>query len=493
MRSRFGHFSFTKKVTDNPIYTKDFCRLLGYYLAEGYVNKGGGRNRDSANVSFAINSNEKRFRDDLIRLSVKLTGKEPYVRHRKNIGDLTEVTICSKELALLLEKIAGTGAGTKKLIGDAMLLPIAKQKEIIKAYFRGDGWHGVVKGGKNIIYRANTLSKILAVQMQEMLARTGIFATIYIKKTKSHTYKNRVVQPSGQQYVVSFQHKKQFSMTHRTAHGFLLPIGKINKKPYRGIVHNFQTSNEPHSYLVKGIVVHNCGSKTPHFVRTYGFEGLHGRGLAVASGAKLANNILNVIAVAGDGDTYGIGGNHFMHSMRRNLDMTLVVQNNEVYGLTKGQTSPTSEKGFKSNSTPNGVLEDPVNPITWAITAGATYVARGYAMDIIHLKKLIADGMKHKGFALIDVFQPCSTYNKINTMDWYKSRIFKLEDTGHNPEDKLAAMKMGEMWGDRIPIGLFYRTSKPTYEDGTPQIATVPLARQDISNVDISGLLKRYK
>jgi len=206
--------------------------------------------------------------------------------------------------------------------------------------------------------------------------------------------------------------------------------------------------------LVSGI---GCGSKTPHFVRTYGFEGLHGRGLAVASGIKLANNKLNVIEVSGDGDTYGIGGNHFMHSMRRNLDMTLIVQDNEVYGLTKGQTSPTSEKGFKTNSTPSGVLEDPVNPITWAIAAGATFVARGYAMDIMHLKKIIMEGIKHKGFALIDIFQPCTTYNKVQTADWYKQRIFKLEETGYEPTDKIAAIQMGSMWGEKIPIGIFYQ------------------------------------
>ena len=237
-----------------------------------------------------------------------------------------------------------------------------------------------------------------------------------------------------------------------------------------------------------------CGSKLPHFVKTYGFEGLHGRGLTVATGAKLANNKLNVIAVSGDGDVYGIGGNHFMHSMRRNFDMTLIVQDNAIYGLTKGQTSPTSQRGFKSNSTPNGVLEEPVNPVTWAIAAGATYVARGYAMDIMHLKKLIADGIKHKGFALIDVIQPCTTYNKVNTPDFYRPRLFKLEESGHDPSDKIKAIHMGEqMWADKIPIGLFYKTEKPTYEDGLPQIASQPLVQHDIHNVDISALMKKYK
>lgn len=242
--------------------------------------------------------------------------------------------------------------------------------------------------------------------------------------------------------------------------------------------------------IVSGI---GCGSKAPHYVKTYGFETLHGRGLAVATGIKLANNKLNVIEISGDGDTYGIGGNHFMHTMRRNLDMTLIVQNNAVYGLTKGQTSPTSERGYKSVSTPNGVLEVPVDPITWAIAAGATYVARGYAMDIMHLKKLIMGAITHKGFALVDVFQPCATYNKVNTIDWYKSRVFKLEETNHDPTDKHAAIKMGDMWGDKIPIGLFYKKQFPTYEEGLPQIAHTPAAKQDISNVDISAYIKRFR
>jgi 2-oxoglutarate ferredoxin oxidoreductase subunit beta len=247
---------------------------------------------------------------------------------------------------------------------------------------------------------------------------------------------------------------------------------------------------EQHNTLITSGI--GCGSKTPHFVKTYGFEGLHGRSLPVATGARLANNRLNVIAVAGDGDIYGIGGNHFMHSMRRNLDITLIVQDNAIYGLTKGQTSPTSRKGFVSNSTPFGVLEDPVNPLTWAIAAGATYVARGFAFDMNHLKALIVNGIKHKGFALIDVLQPCVTYNRINTADWYKQRVYKLEESGHNPNDRTAALAKAEEWGDRIPIGLFYKAEKPTYEDGLPQIAGKPLVEHDISNVDIKPLLNKY-
>jgi len=243
--------------------------------------------------------------------------------------------------------------------------------------------------------------------------------------------------------------------------------------------------------LVSGI---GCGSKLPHFVNTYGFEGLHGRVLPVATGIKLANNKLTVIGVGGDGDAYGIGGNHFLHVIRRNLDITYIVQNNAIYGLTKGQTSPTSMQGFKSPSTPSGVLEEPVNPISMGIAGGATYVARGFAYDPIHLKKLIIDGIKHKGFSLIDVFQPCVTYNKINTVDWYKENTYKLEDKGHDPTDRVQAMKKAEEWAPKsVPIGLFYKEDKPTYEQGLPQMLDKPLVKHDISNVDISEVLEGFK
>ena len=242
--------------------------------------------------------------------------------------------------------------------------------------------------------------------------------------------------------------------------------------------------------IVSGI---GCGSKTPHFLKTYGFEGLHGRALPAATGMKIANPKLNIVIVTGDGDGYGIGGNHFIHTARRNLNMTHIIQNNEVYGLTKGQTSPTSEKGFKSNSTPQGALEEPVNPIALAITMGATFVARGYALDIPGLKKMITEGIIHKGYAVIDIFEPCSTYNKINTPEWYKARIFKLEETGHDTSDKMKALEMAQMWGERIPVGVFYKKDKPTYEDGLPQNAEKPLTEHDISSVDITQLLDKYR
>ncbi len=243
--------------------------------------------------------------------------------------------------------------------------------------------------------------------------------------------------------------------------------------------------------VVSGI---GCGSKMPHFIKTYGFEGLHGRILPVATGIKLANKNLTVIAVGGDGDGYGIGGNHFIHAARRNIDITYIVQNNSVYGLTKGQYSPTSQKGFVSPTSPFGAIDEPVNPVSLAISSGATYVARAWYMDANHLKELIKNGVKHKGFALIDVLQPCLTFNKINTIEWYTEKIYKLEETEYKPNDKLIAFEKSQEFYPKIPIGLFYKEDgKPTYEDQLPQTEGKQPAEQKIENIDMNLFFKTLK
>lgn len=241
--------------------------------------------------------------------------------------------------------------------------------------------------------------------------------------------------------------------------------------------------------IISGI---GCGSKTPHFVNVYGFEGLHGRALAVATGAKLVNPNLHVIVITGDGDGYGIGGNHFLHTLRRNINVTHIVQNNEVYGLTKGQYSPTSKKGMVTPSSPHGALEEPINPMSVAIAQGATYVARGFAMDINHLKKLFVDAITHKGYALIDVFQGCPTYNKKNTLEWYKENLIKIDDS-HDPKDKMKAMKLALDANGKYPIGLYYLENRPTYESILPQLQMGPVIHMDIRNVDVSKLVGKYK
>lgn len=247
---------------------------------------------------------------------------------------------------------------------------------------------------------------------------------------------------------------------------------------------------EPHTVMIFGGI--GCSGKDCQWVRSYGFHTLHGRPVPVATGARLANNKLHVIAVSGDGDGYGIGMGHFIHAMRRNINITYIVHNNQVYGLTTGQASPTTEKGIITKSTPNGVIEEPVDPLTLAITGGATYVARGYAGDVQHLSKLIADGIMHKGFALIDILQPCVTFNHHNTYDWYSKRVYRLEDEKHDYHDKKKAYAKAEEWGDRIPIGLFYKTSKPTLEDNIPTIKEKPLVEHDITNVDVSKSIKEF-
>src|SRR6266850_7529406 len=182
----------------------------------------------------------------------------------------------------------------------------------------------------------------------------------------------------------------------------------------------------PHEVLiVSGI---GCSSNLPGFIHAYGVHSLHGRAVAVAEGIKLANHDLNVVITGGDGDGYGIGIGHFIHAMRRNIDITYIVMNNQVYGLTTGQASPTTMKDMRTKSTPRGNVEMPINPIALALVSGATYVARGFSGVPEHMASLIAGGIAHKGFSLIDVFSPCVTYNKLNTYPWFKERVYKLED-----------------------------------------------------------------
>jgi 2-oxoglutarate/2-oxoacid ferredoxin oxidoreductase subunit beta len=212
---------------------------------------------------------------------------------------------------------------------------------------------------------------------------------------------------------------------------------------------------QPHQVMtISGI---GCSSNLPGYVSTYGMHTLHGRALAVATGAQLANHDLKIIVTGGDGDGYGIGGNHFIHSMRRNVDLTYIVMNNQIYGLTTGQISPTSTKGMKTKSTPVGSVENPIFPVSLAIAAGATYVARGYTGQVKHLVDLIKGGIQHKGFALIDAFSPCVTFNLDNTHEFFKHRTKKLEDMGHDPTDFAAAIQKSYEWGDEIPIGLFWK------------------------------------
>jgi 2-oxoglutarate ferredoxin oxidoreductase subunit beta len=227
--------------------------------------------------------------------------------------------------------------------------------------------------------------------------------------------------------------------------------------------------------IVSGI---GCSSNLPHFLSSYGFHAIHGRSLPVAEGIRWANHGLTVLATGGDGDGFGIGAGHFIHTMRRNVDMTYVTMDNQIYGLTTGQASPTSMMGQKTKSTPAGVIENPIDPISLALAAGATYIARAFSGDVKQMADLVAGGIQHKGFAFIDAMSPCVTYNKINTFDWFRQRVYKLENSGHDPTDIVQAWQRSLEWGDKVPTGLFYKADKPTYEDLEEVLTAGPLASQ---------------
>jgi len=224
-----------------------------------------------------------------------------------------------------------------------------------------------------------------------------------------------------------------------------------------------------------------CSSNLPGFINTYGMHTLHGRALAVATGLKLANHELTVLVTGGDGDGFGIGGNHFIHTMRRNVDLLYIAMDNQIYGLTTGQTSPTSRIGMKTKSMPFGNIEAPVNPISLALAAGATFVARGFSGDQMHLTDLIKQGIEHKGFSFLDVFSPCVTYNHDNTYQWYRPRIKKLEDDpAYDATDWTAAIEKSLLWGDEIPIGKFFeRTDVPSLHASEPVLNEGPLLHRD--------------
>lgn len=247
---------------------------------------------------------------------------------------------------------------------------------------------------------------------------------------------------------------------------------------------------EPHQLLlVSGI---GQAPKLPHYIQDNVFNGLHGRSLPVATGAKIANHELMVIAIDGDGGAYGEGGNHWIAAMRRNVNVTYLAHNNQVYGLTKGQASPTSDLGFITKTTPRGASQ-PVNPIAVALASDVTFVARGFAGDIEHLSRLLKMGIEHKGFSLVDILQPCVSFNKVNTYQWYRERVYKLDDEpGYDPGDKLAAFAKSQEWGSRIPIGLIYQNERPVYEEQLPQLKEIPLVRQELNPQRFEKLLDEF-
>ena len=247
---------------------------------------------------------------------------------------------------------------------------------------------------------------------------------------------------------------------------------------------------EPYQVLmVSGI---GQAAKLPHYMKCNLFNGLHGRTLPVATGAKIVNPNLTVIAIGGDGDGYSEGGNHFMHAIRRNIDVTYLVHDNQIYGLTKGQASATSDEGFVTKTTPMGAFSKPLNPIALAISQGISFVGRGFSGDIEHLSGLIAEAIDNRGFSLVDILQPCVTFNRVNTYQWYRKRVYKL-DSSYDPKDRDIAFQKAQEWGDRIPLGKIYVEDRMTYSQHNPEIEKNPIIEQEHDLEKFKTILEDFK
>jgi 2-oxoglutarate/2-oxoacid ferredoxin oxidoreductase subunit beta len=224
----------------------------------------------------------------------------------------------------------------------------------------------------------------------------------------------------------------------------------------------------PHQVVISSGI--GQAAKLPHYINVNGFNGLHGRAVPPAVGIKLVNNDLKVIINSGDGDSYGEGGNHLLHNIRRNIDITHFVHDNQIYGLTKGQGSPTTEKGQKTSMQFDGTNIEAFKPLAFAITAGATFVARSFSGDKEHLVGIMKQAILHKGYSLVDILQPCVTFNHVNTFKWYKENTYKL-DENYNPSDKFEAIKKSMEWEDKIPLGVIYKEEKVEYTEEVAQLS----------------------
>lgn len=234
------------------------------------------------------------------------------------------------------------------------------------------------------------------------------------------------------------------------------------------------------------VVVTGIGqaAKIVHYLNVNGFNGLHGRTVAAAAAIKMANPTLTVIAASGDGDLYGEGGNHLLHNVRRNVDITVIAHDNRVYGLTKGQASPTAAIGYKTRAQPFGVLNEPFSPLAVAVALNASFVAQAFSGEVAYTAQLIAQAIRHKGFALVNVLHPCPSWNKTNTFAWYKERIYKVEEVGHDPTDRMRAFALATSQDGRLPIGVLYKREDLTFEDRHPVLRGEPLALRPLPKPD---------
>ncbi len=530
----------------------DWLRLAGYYIAEGSSHK--------RSLIFSFNREERKYIDDVMTLMEKLFGLQGTLDHGE--GDGVDLIFNSSYLAEFFESIFGSDAEDKHIPHDFMFLPPTKQAALIRGLWRGDGDFKKSKA------RYTTVSMILAEQVKMLLLRQGIVPIISTEPAHGiHRTAYRLYVSYWRDYntlaeIVGVSSRRENNRDKRSSvlkdGKAYLPVSKIETFQFDGYVYDLSMDDPSHTFVTSVTASGNCGdfgilnavqmalaemnvdpsntvvvsgvgcsSKAPHFIKTYGVHTLHGRSLPFATGIKLANPNLEVIVEGGDGDGMGIGAGHFVNSGRRNLDMLYIVHDNEVYGLTKGQASPTMGLGMKTKSLPLPNINQGVNPLMLAIASGYTWVARGYSYDVRHLKDLIMKGIRHKGFAFLDVLQPCPTYNDIQTKEYWageghldatgkqQPRTYKLEETGydgivHNHDEAEMEQKVQQAvlksfeFGDHTPIGVFYQNEfVPTYEERltgrNPSYKTNPPAAQEIARPDgtpmtnISKLLEELR
>jgi 2-oxoglutarate ferredoxin oxidoreductase subunit beta len=542
-----------------------FLRLVGYYLAEGWIDhRAANKGRLEASLCFSFHQSEKEFVRDIQQIVADVFGLNVSVQEKPEKKSV-ELAIHSSRLARAFKEWFGSGADKKKISHELMLLPPLQQRELLKGLWRGDGW--VDSQRARASYK--TISKVLREQLKLLLLRQGIVPSVYTTPArKGHREAYSVFVTSARDYerlmeILGVKPKKlPAGKPPSTVIGqnfMMVPVAGLETFEYEGPVWNLEVE-DVHSYVSECATLHNCGDfgilnavqmalaeldlephrvavfsgigcsgKTPHYINTYGIHTLHGRVLPYATGAKLANPDLTVIAVGGDGDGLGIGAGHFVNAGRRNADITYILHNNGVYGLTKGQASPTLKLGIQTKSLPQPNINQGVNPLFLALAAGYTFIARSYAYDIKHLVSVIKQAIAHNGSAFIDVLQPCPTYNDINTREWYSGedrkdlqtgkalpRVYKVEEQGYDPliqpgmSNAEIAEKLNRFidkaleWGDRIPIGILLKNETvPSYEERIlqriPFYREAPPAKQTIADsqgrptIDLTKFLDELK
>ena len=527
----------SKALPDSVALNDEFLRLAGYYIAEGHTHK--------RELTWTFSKDERDLVEDTVALVGKLFELKASVRDRSAHNSTVEVTVASSYLTEIFGKMFGEGAENKRVPEPLMVAPLRTQRSLLRGLWAGDGTWGKKSAG----YR--TISPVLAHQVTTLLLRQGIVPnttidpehgmhrTAYCVAVSNAAGYNRLAAMVG----APLRPQPTRPGAIRIHDGYLYtPVRRNDVIEYEGMVHNLEIE-DVHSYVTTTSTLHNCGDfgiltgiqmalaqlnldpdkvacfsgigcsgKTPHYIKAYGFHTLHGRVLPVATGGRLVNSSITVLAMGGDGDGYGIGAGYFVNSGRRNLDFTYIVHNNNVYGLTKGQASPTLAKGKKTKSMPEPAIQDGINPIAMAVAAGYTFIARGYALEPKYLAGIIAKAIQHKGSALVDVLQTCPTYNDLYTKEWYegadlpekKSRLYKLEEQGFDGKVKdvtdmseiivkKAAAVARSYETEPIPIGIYYQAELPTYEDGVnariPELAEKPLVDIDTFHRDVTPLL----